>query len=650
MSSDRLDSIRHQTRFVLHVVERDIFKRMATTAMMVAIFWWLEQYLFALSLVVLLPPFEVAAAVAVRRLPKDDAEISRRFIAFVWFLQIGSTIVYLSPAFHLTLEGSAPMFLAAFLWLSGIFVHITNTFFSMPFYNWTLMMPSFGAAFGVLWMAAQMEQNPETRNQWFVAMTMLIVYVFNTFETLHKQTDTQRALDRARKEANDRLKELERLTRHDSLTGLLNRRGFDLSLATLLGRKNSLQLVAVFLLDLDGFKPINDTYSHDAGDKVLRTVGSRLAELVNGHGCAARFGGDEFAIVLTEARDEQAVQEFGRRLVQSIQQPIQHGARLLQVSASVGVSLTSHGLRTVGSLCTAADQAMYRAKGNAGNKVVLYEAESFARRTSLEDRKILLAAMERGEIRPYYQPKVDLRSGAVYGHEALARWVRPDRGVIPPSAFLPQINELGLQGDFLLYMTRQVLQDIDTLIAEGLFPGDISINIPEIALATRTGRKDFQKLLDQHPAARLQLTLEITEDVFIQRATETIMDSIARFRMMGLRVSLDDFGTGFASFQHLRQLEFDELKIDSSFLRGLGSDKRAGVVVSGFLSMAAGLGVSVVAEGIETAGQLAILQRLGCRQGQGFYFSRAGTFEEARARIRIEMARRTNGDEQLRQA
>jgi diguanylate cyclase (GGDEF)-like protein len=453
MASDRLDSIRHQTRFVLHIVERDIFKRMATTALMVAIFCWLEQYLFALSLVVLLPPFEVAAAIAVRRLPKDDAEISRRFMAFVWFLQIGSTLVYLSPAFHLTLEGSAPMFLAAFLWLSGNFVHITNTFFSMPFYNWTLMMPSFGAAFGVLWMAAQMEQNPETHNQWFVAMVMLIVYVFNTFETLHKQTDTQGALDRARKEANNRLKELERLTRHDSLTGLLNRRGFDLSLANLLDRRTPDISAAVFLLDLDGFKPINDTYSHDAGDKVLRTVGSRLAELVNGHGCAARFEGDEFAIVLTDGKDEEAVLEFGHRLVRSIQQPIQHGARLLQVSASVGVSLTSHGLRTVGNLCTAADQAMYRAKGNHGSKVVLYEAESFARRTSLEDRKILLAAMDRGEIRPYYQPKVDLKSGAVYGHEALARWVRPDSGVIPPSAFLPQINELGLQGDFLLYMT-----------------------------------------------------------------------------------------------------------------------------------------------------------------------------------------------------
>jgi diguanylate cyclase (GGDEF)-like protein len=426
---------------------------MATTALMVAIFCWLEQYLFALSLVVLLPPFEVAAAIAVRRLPKDDAEISRRFMAFVWFLQIGSTLVYLSPAFHLTLEGSAPMFLAAFLWLSGIFVHITNTFFSMPFYNWTLMMPSFGAAFGVLWMAAQMEQNPETHNHWFVAMVMLIVYVFNTFETLHKQTDTQGALDRARKEANNRLKELERLTRHDSLTGLLNRRGFDLSLANLLDRRTPDISAAVFLLDLDGFKPINDTYSHDAGDKVLRTVGSRLAELVNGHGCAARFEGDEFAIVLTDGKDEEAVLEFGHRLVRSIQQPIQHGARLLQVSASVGVSLTSHGLRTVGNLCTAADQAMYRAKGNHGSKVVLYEAESFARRTSLEDRKILLAAMDRGEIRPYYQPKVDLKSGAVYGHEALARWVRPDSGVIPPSAFLPQINELGLQGDFLLYMT-----------------------------------------------------------------------------------------------------------------------------------------------------------------------------------------------------
>ena len=650
MVNDSLDSIRHQTRFVLHIVERDIFKRMSTTAMMVAIFCWLDQVPFAISLLILLPPFEVAAAIAVRKLPKEDAEISKRFISFVWFLQIGSTIVYLSPAFHLTLQGTAPMFLAAFLWLSGIFVHITNTFFSMPFYNWTLMLPSFSAAFGVLWMAAQMEQNPETRSQWFVAMTMLVVYVFNTFETLHKQTDTHRALDRARKEANNRLKELESLTRHDSLTGLLNRRGFDLSLADLLNRTGPNPSVAVFLLDLDGFKPINDTYSHDAGDMVLKTIGDRLTEMVSGHGCAARFGGDEFALVLKDRVDQAAALEFGRKLVLSIQQPIHHSGRALQVSASVGVALAATGKETVGNLCTAADQAMYRAKGSHGAKVVLYEAESFTRRTSLEDRRTILRAMERGEIRPFYQPKVDLKTGAIYGHEALARWVRPDTGVIPPSAFLPQINELGLQGDFLLYMAGRVLADIDTLIEEQLFPGDISINIPEIALATRSGRRDFRKLLDQHPAARLQLTLEITEDVFIQRATDTIMESIARFRRMGLRVALDDFGTGFASFQHLRQLEFDELKIDPSFLHGLGTDKRAEVIVSGFLSMAAGLGVSVVAEGIETTGQLAILQRLGCAYGQGFYFGRAGPFEEFRERVCSETARRAAHKEQLRQA
>ena len=639
MIAQSFDKIRYQTRFAIHVATRDIAKRLASAAMMLVILWWVGYGTLALIMSGILVAYEVAAHWLAQKLPERDEDITATYVFTVWLVNCSSVLFYLAPAFLLAAEPSSAMLLAGFLWLFGVFVHITNTFAALPFYNWSLMAPSFGSAFAVFWLASENAFLPSSEGEWIITTGMMVVYIFNTFETLHKQKDTQRALNAAREEANARLRALEHLSRHDPLTGLLNRRAFDEELEHLIAQRRLGSELGVFLIDLDGFKPINDTYSHEAGDQVLQAVASRLSKLVGDTGIVARLGGDEFAIAVRTITSEKAALRLADYIARAIQAPVEWHEKELHISASVGIGLTRHAGTTVEGLCGAADQAMYRAKNSSGISAAIYRADDFERRLSLEDRREILAAMHSREIRPYYQPKVDLATGRSIGFEALARWIHPTKGPLPPNHFIPQINELGLHGDFLSHMASCVLHDIEQLLAEGLDPGEVSINVPEVALATQSGRADLNDLLSRHPNARRHITLEITEDVFIARSADTIQASIAHFRSEGLRVSLDDFGTGFASFQHLRQLEFDELKIDMSFVADLGRDPTAEVLIRGFLEIADGLGVSVIAEGVETEAQVDHLRRLGCRLGQGYLFGKAMPIDETRIRLFAESSR-----------
>lgn len=636
MIASQLDKIRYQTRFVVHVSVRDMFKRMTSASMMLAVCWWVGAIQIVLILITAIPVYELALYLLARKLPEQDEQISTLYIFCVWLVNWTSTIVYLTPAFILSSEPSAAMLLAGFLWLFGVFVHISNTFASMPFYNWSLMIPSYGSAFYVFFLASGNAFLPSHEIEWIVTGSMMVVYIFNTFETMHKQKDTQKALNAAREEANSRLRALEYLSQHDSLTGLFNRRAFDDALARLLANRRRNGEITVFLIDLDGFKPINDTYSHEAGDQVLQTMASRLKTIAGDNAITGRLGGDEFAVATRAIGTSTSALRFAETMAAELSQPVPFGEKFLQVGASIGIGITSHAPNTLEALCSAADQAMYRAKTTAGVNAVLFEKDKFKPRLTLDDRQKLIEAMQTGALRPFYQPKVDLLSRRTVGFEALARWQHPERGLISPAEFLPMIDELGLHGDFLTHMATIVLDDLESMIAEGLDPGQVSLNVPEMALATHSGQRELEELLTANPAARAHLTLEITEDIFIARSAEIIRESIAHFRRSGLRISLDDFGTGFASFQNLRELEFDELKVDVSFVADLGLEPQVEVLISGFLAMAEGLGVSVIAEGVETEEQHEHLLRLGCKTAQGYLFGKAMPASETRIRLMTE--------------
>ncbi len=636
MRNNVIDHFLHQTQITGHISSRDIVKRIGTAGLMVAICIYAGFITHAALAGASVLLIELIAYPINKRASQLDKPISLPLAVALFIVNWSAMLPYLSFALILSQSATLPFVLAGYMWAFGIFVHVSNTFGLLPFYNWSQMTPAFGTVFLMFWILSHNPAHASSTLEWVIAAGLMVVYIVNTFDTMGRQKDTHRALDRAREEANTRLMELERLSRHDSLTGLINRRAFDETVESLMRQHANRQGVTVFLLDLDGFKPINDSYSHTAGDAVLCAVADRLRAIAGKDGQIARLGGDEFAVVKTTITSTKAAQRFGHEIITTIEQPIPVEQKKLLVGASVGIARQGHDADDLVTLMSGADQAMYLAKQDPNNAPMIFDKEAFPVRASLEDRNILINAMRNSEIVPFYQPKVSLNTNRIVGFEALSRWLHPTRGLLSPAEFLPQINELGLQGEFMLHTAEKVLQDIQKWSAEGLNPGQISINVSEVTLATVSGHNDLLEMIDHYPHLRGNLTFEITEDIFIARSSDVIQRSIANFRRAGVRISLDDFGTGFASFQHLKDLEFDELKLDTGFIRDLGIDPASHVLVNGLLSMGHGLGVQVVAEGVETPQQRDILKKMGCHVVQGYFYGMAAPFSETMIRLDAE--------------
>ena len=539
----------------------------------------------------------------------------------------------------LSQSDTLPFVLAAFIWAFGIYVHISNTFGLLPFYNWSQMILAFGAIFFMLW---HLSNNPtfETRTvYWVMAGILTSVYIVNTFDTMNLQKDTHQALERARREANARLVELERLSRVDSMTGLMNRRAFDETVQSMMHQHGNKQGVTVFTIDMDGFKPINDSYGHEAGDAVLCAVSERLEMLASSKDHVARVGGDEFAVLTANTTSIDEAKDYAKKIIASLTDAIPYMQKQLCIGVSIGIARQGADTNTPSELLSGADQAMYLAKQDANTKVKIYDKAAFPVRPTLEDRTMLLEAMKNGQIVPHYQPKVHIQTGEIIGFEALSRWHHPSRGLLPPSQFLPMINELALQGAFMTHTAEHVMKDLSIMVNDGLNPGQVSINMSEVTLATLVGRKELFEIIDRYPALRPYLTFEITEDIFITRSSELIRKSIDMFRQAGVRISLDDFGTGYASLQHLKELAFDELKLDTSFVRDLGIDPAAKVLIEGLLTISNGLNVNLIAEGVETKNQRDMLKDMGCHFVQGYFYGAAIPFHEAYMRLATQPKR-----------
>ncbi len=629
MRHNWLDQFLYQTRISMHISERDTTKRLATTAMMVGVGIWAGNTRTSLLIGCTIVFFEIIGLALMRLMPRRDFQSMALVSVAFWCVNFLSVMPYLAFSVLLASHSSIAFVVAAYLWLFGIYVHTSNSFSFLPIYNWSLMTPAFGAAFLLFYVSATHPIVEGTTAHWLLAAAMMGIYIVNTIETMEKHNDTQAALAQARTDAITRMHELEHLTRHDKLTGLKNRVAFDEELAEALQNKTRLAGLAIFLIDLDDFKPINDSYSHMAGDAVLVAAANSLMRIAGPDATVARLGGDEFAAVIPNISSDEAALRLGGYIVRALNAPVRFKEKQLQVGASVGIARASPSMNKAADLCAGADQAMYRAKGDLGQKTVLFDRDAFPVRPTLEDRNTLYNAICDKQIRPYYQPKICLKTGRVAGFEALARWEHPTRGMLRPKDFLPMVSDFGLHGDLLMHMARQVLEDIDEIQRNNLDCGQISINVPEVTLATLSGRSELAALIDEFPHLQSHVTFEITEDVFIARAGDMIQRSIAFFRNAGIRVSLDDFGTGFASFQHLRVLEFDELKLDTDFVQGLGVDPAADVLVDGFLAIGQGLGVQVVAEGVETTAQLKQLQQMGCEVVQGHLFGSAMCLTDA---------------------
>ncbi len=428
--------------------------------------------------------------------------------------------------------------------------------------------------------------------------------------------------------------QLKQLAHNDSLTGIHNRSAFSEALGNLFTElRRSGAGFSVLLVDLDRFKSINDGFGHPAGDAVLRHVAVALERVFRSDDFVARLGGDEFAVLLPGIVDEATLANIANRAVATVAADFLFEGRTLRVSASIGGAVVPNHATDEPGLMRVADLALYTAK-SARNTAVIFDEAALARR--LEENQLSLAlvvAVDRNEFVVHYQPKVDLLTGEHLGFEALVRWHHPSLGLLAPGRFLPL-----MEGPHLIRgMTRSVAsivgRDLRAWKDAGLIPGPIAINLPEALLVGEDGYEMLAQVIREHGLDWHDFAVEVTEDVFLNRHADHILETVTRFREHGLSVSLDDFGTGFASLVHLRDFPFDELKIDRSFVADIGTDMRSEQIVRAMVDLSRNLGKRCVAEGIETDMQRRFLVNAGCEIGQGYFFAKPQPADVARQRL-----------------
>ena len=420
------------------------------------------------------------------------------------------------------------------------------------------------------------------------------------------------------------------LAYHDSLTGLSNRRYMNERLALALAPQQR-QDFSLLFVDLDRFKLVNDTLGHSAGDELVRQVADRLTRIVSSDpgAAVARFGGDEFALFLPGLTEETEIATAVSELIRAVSAPVVLQGQEMSITASVGVSRSPVDGETIEAVLRSCDTALHRAKENGRNCFCLYDAsmeEEANQRWRLENR--LRRAVEAMAFEVHYQPRVSAADGSLVSFEALLRWEDSDFGGYKPAEFIPIAEEIGLIVPLGVWVLRTVLQQFRLWRDERLPIGCVSINVSGRQL-TRELADVVRELLNETGVDASALEIEVTESAVIADADAGIA-ALAELRKLGVRLSLDDFGTGYSSLSYLRTLPITGVKIDRSFATGLGENGRDTELVASIVAMAKVLGLSVIAEGVETEEQAELLAEMGCDELQGFLFGSGLPSAEAR--------------------
>jgi diguanylate cyclase (GGDEF)-like protein len=405
---------------------------------------------------------------------------------------------------------------------------------------------------------------------------------------------------------------------HDALTGLPNRRHLHKALEDYLSRAQSTNPLAVVAVDLDRFKPVNDLYGHAVGDELLVRIADLLRHEIGDDGFAARLGGDEFILVLPYASEEQLLGRL-TELVAKFETPFPLLGYEVSVGATLGVAMAPTDGADSDTLMRRADVALYRAKEDGRGRFAFFEPgmdERVHERAALEND--LRIAIRNEIIEPYFQPLVQLETSQVLGYEILARWPHPERGLIPPDQFIHVAEETGLIGELTLNILGRACRESLN------WPGAprISLNISPVQLRDAALPQKLLAILAQNGFPPQRLEVEITENALVSdfEAARLILISL---KNQGVHIALDDFGTGYSSLRHLRELPFDVLKIDRSFVHSMTDSEDAHTLVKTIVALAKNLGLGVTAEGIESVEHAEALQALGCELGQGFLYGRA---------------------------
>jgi diguanylate cyclase (GGDEF)-like protein len=437
----------------------------------------------------------------------------------------------------------------------------------------------------------------------------------------------------------DRLRESERRAITDELTGLANRRHLMERLRSRIESVPAEGSLALLLIDLDGFKELNDTLGHHAGDEVLRQIGPRLARLLRTDDTLARLGGDEFAVVLSPA-DEASASTAGLRLRAALERSFEVGDIAVHIDASVGIAMYPDHGRDPLALLQRADVAMYEAKRmRTGHEVYLSSRDRHSR-----ERLALIGelheALEAGELVLHYQPKADLATHAVRGVEALVRWDHPRRGLLGPSEFLPLMEQSGLTRTLTAFVLDRAFHEIGELRRRG-FDLAVAANLGPADLLDLGLPSEIERLLERADMAPEHVELEVSEDV-VMADVERTTDVLVGLRATAVRTALDDFGAGHAALRHIKQLQVDTLKIDRSFVMRLTEDARDAAIVHSLIDLGRRLGVRVVAEGVETRDAWERLAEWQCGEAQGFFVARPMPADELESWL-VRLTRRPPG-------
>jgi diguanylate cyclase (GGDEF)-like protein/PAS domain S-box-containing protein len=439
-----------------------------------------------------------------------------------------------------------------------------------------------------------------------------------TIEQLEDISERKAFSDRLRYEAE-----------HDVMTGLLNRASFSERVAALLAAgESSGRNAAVLFIDLDRFKLINDSLGHAAGDDLLVTVAQRLRATLRPGDLLARFGGDEFVLLCTDVAGNQAVSAIAQRLIGAIAEPIMIGDDEVFVTASVGIAVAREG-DTPATLLRHADAAMYQAKHDGRARAVVFRPDLHGTAAAaLKTGNDLHRALDRDELVLHYQPIIDLRTGRVIGFEALLRWSHPERGLLSPADFIPFAEETGLIvpiGAWALEtacaQTAHWQRVRDAEASTRRHPLSISVNLAARQVADRTLAKVVADIISRTGIAPEAIVLELTENTLMLDTASTI-DALHALRSQGVHLSIDDFGTGYSSLSYLKRFPVEALKIDRTFISGLGRETEDTSIVEAIIRLAHALELSAVAEGLETPTQLETLRTLGCDFAQGYLLGR----------------------------
>ena len=426
---------------------------------------------------------------------------------------------------------------------------------------------------------------------------------------------------------------------HDFLTGLPNRLLLNdrIGQAIILAERNK-DKVAVLFLDMDGFKHINDSLGHSAGDKLLQSIANRLRNCVRAPDTVSRQGGDEFIVLLQGVNQPEDAAVAARRLLDSVAESYSMGQHNLHITTSIGVSLYPDDGPDAETLIKNADTAMYQAKEHGRQSFQFFKAEMNVRaveRQSIEED--LRRALERNEFALHYQPKIDLATGAITGVEALLRWTHPTRGSISPAQFIPIAEDTGLILPIGAWVLREACTQAQAWVEAGLPMGTIAVNVSAIELRNADFLREMLSTLCDSGLDPRSLELELTESVLMKNSgsAASVLQSI---REKGVRIAIDDFGTGFSSLSYLRKFPLDALKIDQSFIRQIVTSSDDTAIVSAIISMGQSLKLRVIAEGVETTEDLTFLQQLKCDEAQGYYFSRPVPAERCADLLRIGLS------------